>query len=205
MKTKRMTWLTKILGLCGLSLFALPASAHISVMHSVGGFEAGLMHPITGLDHLLAMIAVGMWAAKNQRSAQWVLPVVFPLMMAIGAIAGASGLVVPGVEAGIAASLLVLGLCIALMARLPVSVSAGLVGVFALAHGYAHGVELPSEAAGAWFGVGFLIATVGLHAVGFFATRSLQQIATSGRASVVYRGVGAAIAMSGMYFFSALI
>src|SRR5450830_1463663 len=88
MKTKRMTWLTKILGLCGLSLFALPASAHISVMHSVGGFEAGLMHPITGLRQLFAMVGVGLLGGKNQGVAEMGLTVVFPLMMAIGAIAG---------------------------------------------------------------------------------------------------------------------
>ncbi|MFZ6726320.1 HupE/UreJ family protein [Undibacterium sp. MH2W] len=204
MNSKRKAALIRGVGLCSLLVVALPASAHISVMHSVGGFEAGLMHPLTGLDHLLAMLAVGMWAAKNPRPAQWLLPVVFPLLMALGALAGISGLIVPGIEAGIAASVLVLGLCIALTVRMPVSASVGLVALFAAAHGYAHGVELPAGASGAWFSVGFLLATIGLHAVGFFATRSLSQMTSSKQANTVYRGIGAAIAMMGVYFFSTL-
>ena len=142
MNIRRMKMLARFVGVAGLSLFALPASAHISVMHSGGGFQAGLLHPLTGLDHLLAMLAVGVWAAQNQRPAIWLLPVVFPLMMVVGALVGMSGILVPGIEAGIAASVLILGLCIALMVRLPVAQSGGLVAVFALAHGYAHGIEL---------------------------------------------------------------
>ena len=200
MNIRRMKMLARFVGVAGLSLFALPASAHISVMHSVGGFQAGLLHPLTGFDHLLAMLAVGMWAAQNQRPAIGLLPVVFPLMMVVGALVGMSGILVPGIEAGIAASVLILGLCIALMVRLPVAQSGGLVAVFALAHGYAHGIELPVGASGVWFGVGFLISTVCLHATGLLASIYASRMLTRETTHKLHRAIGAVIALAGIYF-----
>ncbi|MFZ6863243.1 HupE/UreJ family protein [Undibacterium sp. Ji67W] len=204
MNTRSLKNLVKFAALCGLFLLALPASAHISVMHSVGGFQAGLLHPLTGLDHLLAMLAVGMWAAQNQRPAIWLLPLVFPLMMVAGALVGMSGVLVPGIEAGIAASVLILGLLIAFMVRLPVALSACLVAVFALAHGYAHGVELPAGTSGAWFGTGFLLSTAFLHVTGLFATLLANRIASRAVSLQLNRILGAGIALAGLYFSAAL-
>ncbi|MDE2429530.1 MAG: HupE/UreJ family protein [Burkholderiales bacterium] len=188
--------------LCGL---ALPASAHVSVMHAVGGFQAGFIHPLTGLDHLLAMLAVGIWAAQYRRSVMWVLPVVFPLMMAVGAYlgvvfgAGAAGL--PGLEAGIAASVLILGLLIAFAVQLPVAASSVLVAVFALIHGYAHGVELPATGSALTYGIGFVLATALIHCAGIFAA-NLPRALMRKRFS---RVAGAGIAATGLFFLFAAV
>lgn len=151
----------------GLGIVALsfPAEAHL--LDATGaGWGSGFAHPFSGLDHLLAMIAVGIWAAQIGRPALWLLPLAFPTAMAVGGAMGASGIEVPFIEAGIASSVAVLGLLIALAVRPPAAVAAMLVIVFALFHGHAHGTELP-EAASPWlYGIGFVLATAILHAVG---------------------------------------
>jgi urease accessory protein len=151
--------------LTALCLFAGAASAHTG-SHTVTGFADGLAHPLLGLDHLLAMIAVGLWAAQQGGRALWAIPAAFVGPMALGGGLALTGLTLPHVEAGIAASVLVLGLLIA--TRRPWAVTAGmtLAAVFALFHGYAHGLEMPQAASPLRYAMGFVLATVFLHGVG---------------------------------------
>lgn len=130
-------------------------------------FSAGAAHPLSGLDHLLAMVAVGLWAAQLGGRARWLVPAAFVGVMALGGALGQSGVVVvPGVEQGIAASVLVLGLLIAAAVRLPVAAGMALVGGFAVFHGFGHGAEMPATAGGLGYGAGFVAATAALHAAG---------------------------------------
>ncbi len=131
-----------------------------------GGFLSGFVHPVLGADHIVAMVAVGLWGAFLGAPAIWVLPIVFPLVMAFGAALGVLGVPIPAVETGIATSAVVLGLLVLTAARLPLWLAALIVGVFAIFHGYAHGVELPAAANPFAYGVGFVIATGCLHLVG---------------------------------------
>lgn len=141
------------------------ASAH-SEGGIAGGFISGFVHPILGWDHVVAMVAVGMWGAFLGAPAIWLLPVVFPLVMAFGAALGVLGVPVPAIETGIAGSAVVLGLLILLAARLPLWLASVIVGVFAIFHGYAHGTELPDATNPFAYGVGFVIATGLLHLIG---------------------------------------
>ena len=141
------------------------ASAHEAV-GVAGGLASGFMHPILGLDHLVAMVAVGLWGAQLGRPLIFALPVAFPMMMALGALAGIAGLPLPDVELGIALSALALGLAVALAYRAPVWLAVGIVGIFAIFHGYAHGTELPAAADPLAYGIGFVIATGLLHLAG---------------------------------------
>lgn len=162
------------------------------------GFNDGFAHPFSGLDHLLAMLAVGLWAAQNKRSAPWVLPLAFPLMMVVGAVLAFSGLQMPGVETGVAASVAVLGLLIGFAIRMPVWASAGVVSVFALFHGYAHGSELPHGASALWYGVGFVTATALLHFLGL----AIGLVAGRKMAAQAVRLGGGAIAAVGGYLLA---
>ncbi|MEO0958380.1 MAG: HupE/UreJ family protein [Pseudomonadota bacterium] len=153
---------------CLLALIAaVPRSA---MAHSAGGipggFVSGFVHPMVGWDHVVAMVAVGLWGAFLGAPAIWSLPVVFPLVMAFGAVLGIVGVPVPAVEIGIAASAVVLGLLILFKARLPLVAASLIVGAFAIFHGYAHGTELPAAANPAAYAVGFVIATGLLHLAG---------------------------------------
>ena len=158
-----------------------------------GGLQEGFLHPFTGLDHLLAMVAVGLWAGQLGKPANWILPVVFPLVMAMGATLGFAGVVMPAVEPGIAASVLVLGLLVGMQLRLPMVAAAPLVGVFALCHGYAHGAEIPAAASPMGYVAGFLIATGLLHLAGLGLGYAGQQ---SQRSELV-RILGGLVAISG--------
>lgn len=148
-----------------LILLSAPASAHLLGMHGAG-FDAGLIHPFTGLDHLLAMLAVGMWAAQQGGRAQWSIPLAFVAMMTLGGILALTGVHLPMVETGIATSVLVLGLLVTFSARLPLAAGATLVGIFALFHGHAHGAELPLAASPVEYALGFILATAALHGIG---------------------------------------
>ena len=150
-----------------LALVALvgPALAHEGE-GIAGGFASGFLHPVVGWDHVVAMIAVGLWGAFLGAPAIWILPVVFPMVMAFGAALGVLGVPVPAVETGIAVSAVVLGLLIALAARPPLWVAAVVVGLFAIFHGHAHGTELPGAANAFAYAVGFVIATGLLHLAG---------------------------------------
>lgn len=146
-------------------LAAGPALAHTGE-GITGGFISGLYHPVFGLDHVVAMVGVGLWGAVLGAPAIWILPIVFPLVMALGAALGIAGVTVPLIEPGIALSGVVLGLLILFFVRLPLVAAAILVGFFAIFHGYAHGTELPNAANPLAYAVGFVISTGILHAIG---------------------------------------
>lgn len=160
------------------------------------GFASGFMHPILGWDHVVAMLAVGLWAAFLGGRALSVLPLVFPLVMALGGALGMTGAALPAVEAGIAASGVVLGLLVAFAVRAPLAASAALVGVFAVFHGHAHGTELPEAYSPLGYGVGFLIGTALLHGVGI----ALGLAARSDLGRIAMRGAGGLIALTGAAF-----
>ena len=141
------------------------ARAHTGAA-GLSGFGSGFTHPLFGLDHVVAMVAVGLWGVFLGQPAIWILPVVFPLVMVSGGIAGITGLNLPGVETLIAVSGIVLGLLVAMAVRLPLYLAMTIVGVFAIFHGYAHGVELPSAANPVTYAIGFVLATGLLHLSG---------------------------------------
>lgn len=172
---------------------APPASAHVFGAYGAG-WSQGFAHPFGGLDHTLAMLAVGVWAAMIGGRAVWVLPVTFPLVMAIGGLLAVAGVPVPGVEVGIAGSVLAMGLLVALAVRPPVAVGAAVVGLFALLHGHAHGSELPEATSPALYGLGFVLATAILHLIGLGVGQALR---TSAGLRAVRAG-GIAVAGAGV-------
>jgi urease accessory protein len=161
-----------------------------------GGFLSGFSHPFGGLDHLLAMVSVGLWGAFLGRPLIYLLPVIFPTVMALGAVLAMVGLHLPSVEVGIALSVLVLGGCIALAVKAPVWAAALIVGAFALFHGYAHGKELPSAADPVGYSAGFVLATGLLHVLGIgIGTVNSRPIGL-----VLTRSAGGVIAAAGLWF-----
>jgi urease accessory protein len=192
MKTLARTASTfsRSLPVIGLLLIPALAQAHPEGA-GASGLGAGLHHPFSGLDHLLAMLAVGLWAAQLGRAARWALPIAFPAVMAVGACLGMLGVSLPGVEIGIALSALVLGALVLTEFRPPVWMASSIVGLFALFHGHAHGMELPANAGAVEYGVGFLAATAALHLIGM-AVGSVHQWPV-GRALVRVSGVAVAI------------
>jgi len=175
-----------------------PAFAHTG--SGSGGFVGGFLHPVFGPDHVVAMVAVGLWGAFLGPPAIWLLPIVFPLVMAGGGVLGILGVPLPGVEIGIAISAVVLGLMVALAARPPLWVAAVLVGGFAIFHGHAHGGELPPGTDAVAFSVGFVVATGLLHLTGIaFGLLARWPI---GRVTV--RAAGGAIALAGLAFLSGI-
>jgi urease accessory protein len=177
---------------------ALPAFAHTGE-GVTGGFLGGFEHPLLGPDHVVAMVAVGLWGAFLGQPAIWMLPVVFPLVMAFGGALGILGVPVPGIEIGIASSAIVLGLMVALAARPPLWIAAVLVGAFASFHGHAHGAELPPGADAVAYSVGFVVATGMLHLTGIaFGLLTRWPV---GRVAVR----AAAIAVAGAIFLSRVV
>ena len=174
---------------------SLPVLAHDEQGQAIG-FLAGLAHPISGLDHVLAMIAVGVWGAQLGMPALWILPVIFPMVMALGGMLALLGVAIPGVEIGIAASALLLGAMVLLEARPPLGVAAAMVGVFAVFHGHAHGTELPAGASGLLYSIGFVVATGCLHGAGI-AIGTLHRFA---RGRLALRAAGALVAIAGFWF-----
>lgn len=181
----------------GLFLLAEPASAHIT-QGAQGGFGSGFEHPLTGPDHFLAMFAVGLWGAQMGGRRVWTLPVTFPLIMVIGGIGGMFGVPLPGIEIGIALSIVALGLAIAFAWRPSQWVALALIAFFAICHGYAHGVELPRAADPADYAIGFVVATGMIHLFGIGVGLGLNK-PVGGRLS---RGLGALIAIAGIYFLA---
>jgi len=177
-----------------LALFPVAAMAH-TVVGASSGFAAGFAHPLGGLDHVLAMFAVGLWAAQQGGRALWLVPVSFVVMMLLGGVLGIAHVYLPMEEQGILASVLVLGVLIATAQRLPASAGAILVAVFAVFHGHAHGSELPLSDAGMSYAAGFILATILLHSVGLGLALGLKQL----NATRLLRIAGGAIAMSGLY------
>lgn len=162
------TYHAMLASIIALSLWVLsshPALAHAEV-GVAGGFVSGFSHPIMGLDHLVAMVAVGLWGAQLGSPAIWVLPIAFPAVMAIGGLLGVFGVTLPAVEVLIAGSAIVLGIMVAFAARPPLFVAAAIVAAFAIFHGHAHGTELPEAANPLAYGVGFVLATGLLHLCG---------------------------------------
>lgn len=159
-----------------MMLVPLMAHAHVSVGHT-NGLAHGLLHPLTGLDHIAAMIAVGLWAAQCGGRAAWVVPLSFVTVMLLGGLIGMAGISIPFVEPVIVASVLVLGLLIAAAVRLPLVASSLLVGLFAVFHGHAHGAEMPATASGLAYGIGFVLATGVLHCCGIGLGRFAQRLA----------------------------
>jgi len=154
------------IGLAGAALLvASPAWAHVQ-QGQAAGFLAGLRHPVSGPDHILAMVAVGLWGAQLGAPGIWLLPVTFPVVMAFGGFLGLLGVALPGVELGIAASGVLLGAMVAREARPPLWVAAALVAFFAVFHGHAHGTELPPGQSALMYSVGFVTATGALHGLG---------------------------------------
>ena len=141
------------------------AFAHVQ-KGEAAGFLSGLKHPVSGLDHILAMVAVGLWGAQLGAPAVWVLPVAFPMVMACGGMLGLMGVPLPGIEYGIAASAILLGIAVMFELRPPLAIAAFVVAVFAIFHGHAHGTELPPGQSGLLYSMGFVIATGCLHGVG---------------------------------------
>ena len=179
---------------------AFPAVAHTGEGYG-GGFVAGFTHPILGWDHVAAMVAVGLWGAFLGAPAIWILPVVFPLVMALGAVAGIVGIPIFAVETGIALSAVVLGLMIVFAARPPIWLCAVIVGGFAVFHGYAHGTELPATANAFAYAVGFVISTGLLHLTGIAFGLLVRWPA--GRVAV--RGAGGLIAFAGIAFLTGVV
>ncbi len=182
-----------------LASVAPAALAHTFGAHGAG-FAAGMAHPFTGLDHMLAMIAVGLWAAQLGGRARWAVPLAFMGAMTVGAGLALVGVGLPLVETGIASSVLVLGLLITCAARLPVAGSAILVAVFAVFHGHAHGNELPQAASEAFYGAGFLLATGTLHVVGL----GIGALMHRGLDPAWLRTIGAGIAAMGLVMWMAV-
>jgi urease accessory protein len=177
----------------------LPTAAWAHPGHDASvGFVHGFVHPVTGLDHVLAMVAVGLFAAQLGGRALWAVPLSFVSVMALGGVLGVAGIGLPFVEVGIAASVIVLGLAIALQWKAPVVAAMTLVGLFAVFHGLAHGAEMPVDASGLEYGLGFLLATAMLHVFGIglaFSIARFGQVATPrtiriGGAAMAVAGVG---------------
>ena len=188
--------------LLGILLLAFiePAWAHQDA-GTVGGFMSGFTHPIFGWDHVIAMVAVGIWGAFLGAPAIWVLPVVFPLVMALGGALGIAGVELPGVEIGIALSAVALGMMVAAALRPPLWVAGLIVGIFAIFHGHAHGTELPQAASPLAYSAGFVIATGLLHLSGI----GLGGLVHWPAGKIAVRAVGGGIAAAGMYFLAGTI
>ena len=178
-----------------LLLWPVAAWAHIQAGQA-GGFLSGLSHPVSGLDHVIAMIAVGLWGAQLGAPALWVLPVAFPMMMAFGGMLGLMGLPLPGVEAGIAVSAVTLGALVLGQIRLPLIAATGVVAFFAVFHGHAHGTELQAGQNAMLYSLGFVIMTGLLHGIGIGI--GLMHRWNFGRLAL--RGAGALVLAGGLYF-----
>ena len=177
-------------------LFApVSAWAHVE-SGQAGGFFSGLSHPVSGLDHVLAMVAVGLWGAQLGRPAIWLLPVAFPMMMAFGGMLGLMGIPVPGIGIGIAVSGIVLGALILGETKMPMIGALIVVAFFAIFHGHAHGTELEAGQNAMLYSMGFVICTGTLHAIGI--GMGLVHRWKFGRLAL--RGAGSVVMAGGLYF-----
>jgi urease accessory protein len=177
------------------ALLPTAALAHTGVGEA-GGFALGFWHPIGGLDHVLAMVAVGAFAARLGGRALWIVPTAFVAMMAVGGFAGMEGVALPFVETGIALSVVVLGLAVALGWKLPAAAASALVGLFAVFHGHAHGAEMPADASGLGYAAGFMLATASLHVAGIGLGIAVGKIGA--RSKLVLQAGGGAMALAGV-------
>ena len=189
------------LALAALLTFLPQAAQAHSAKNLAGGFMAGFLHPLSGADHLLAMVSVGLWGAFLGRPLIAALPVIFPAVMALGALLAMIGAPQPPIELGIALSVLALGIAIAAAWRAPVWLACVIVAVFAMFHGFAHGTEIPSLADPIAYSTGFMLATGSLHLAGI----GLGTINSLRGGSVITRTIGAAVALAGLYFLSVVV
>jgi urease accessory protein len=183
-------------GLCAV-LVQFPGTAFAHTEGgAAGGFFLGLSHPISGWDHILAMIAVGLWGALLGPPGLWILPIAFPVAMAAGGMLGLLGIPLPAVEIGIAVSSIVLGLLILTNMRLSLAIAIPLVMVFALFHGHAHGTELSPGADAVLYSLGFVMATGLLHALGI----GIGAVDRLPNGRTVVRALGGGVLLGGVYF-----
>lgn len=191
--------------LLALAAIALPAvaSAHPAIGEAAG-FSHGFAHPISGLDHILAMVMVGVFAFQLGGRAVWLVPTTFVLVMALGGLLGVSGINVPFVETGIALSVVVLGAVVAFNVKAPLAAAAGIIGLFAIFHGHAHGAEMPENAAGGAYAAGFMVATALLHAAGLALGYAVGH-AGKRQGVLVTRTAGSIAALAGVGLLSGLI
>lgn len=180
---------------------ALATLPNAALAHTFGAHDAGLvhgfLHPVGGWDHLLAMVAVGLWAAQRGGNALWLLPTAFVGAMIGGGLMGMAGLALPQVELAILLSVVALGGLVALGSRLPLLASAGVVALFAVFHGHAHGVEMPEAAQPLLYGLGFAVATALLHAAGIGTALSLRRLVEGSKGALALRGTGALVGLAG--------
>jgi len=184
---------TKILLLFALLLSSTNLFAH-PLLGTQSGFSNGFSHPLSGLDHILAMLAVGIWAAQMGGKAKWIIPITFVGIMSIGGMLGMNNISLPFAEIGILVSVIVLGVLILAGIRLPMLVSSVLVGVFALCHGHTHGTELPAAASGVMYAAGFALTTIVLHLSGIGFGTAVNKIANER----IVKFSGAVIALMGL-------
>jgi urease accessory protein len=177
--------------------FASPAFAHTG-HGEVAGFMAGLAHPVFGLDHMLAMVAVGLWAGLVGGRSLWVWPASFVGAMLVGGALAMSGVMLPGVELVITASVVALGLAVALGLKPQIVLGAALIALFGLAHGHAHGLEAPETGSGFAYAAGFVLATAALHGVGLAAVL----LNRARFANTLTRVLGGAVMLSGLAFIA---
>lgn len=187
---------SRLVAVIVLALLVLPLRLAAHDGGSAAGLLSGLYHPISGLDHVLAMVAVGIWGAQLGAPAIWVLPVTFPVVMAFGGMLGLLGLRIPGAEVGIGLSALLLGTMVAMERRPDLRFAAALVGFFAIFHGYAHGAELPEGQSGLLYSIGFVVSTGSLHAAGI----GIGEARRWKRGRSALRLAGACIALAGVWF-----
>lgn len=191
------------------SIFALAflvpevASAHTG-HGATGGFAQGFVHPIAGMDHVLAMVAVGLFAGQLGGRALWLVPAAFVGIMALGGALGVAGVAVPAVEIGIALSVVVLGAAVAFRLKAPIALAMILVGAFAVFHGHAHGTEMPETATGVAYGIGFMLATALLHGAGI-GLGFLAAKAAEARGALLVRGLGGAMSVFGLVVIAGAI
>lgn len=181
------------------ALAVLPTAAFA---HTFGAHDAGLahgfLHPVGGWDHLLAMVAVGLWAAQRGGAALWLLPTAFVGAMIGGGLLGMAGFGLPQVELGIVLSVIALGGLVALKSRLPLLASVGVVALFAVFHGFAHGTEMPEAAEPMLYGLGFAVSTALLHAAGIGSALSIRRFVEGHKATLALRGTGALVGLAGV-------
>jgi len=189
-------------GLLTVALLIVPGAAFAHTGHGMAaGFSHGFAHPFGGFDHLLVMIAIGIFASQLGGRALWLVPATFVLVMGLGGALGVADMPVPYVETAIAASVMILGAIIALGIRAPVAVAMGLAGLFAVFHGYAHGAEMPATGSGLAYAAGFMSATVLLHLAGI-SLGLLFGLFGEGRGRVFYRAAGVIIGLAGAGFLA---
>ena len=186
--------------------FLLVLAPSVALAHAEGasagaGFLTGFLHPIRGIDHVLAMFAIGLWGSQLGMPGIWVLPVAFPLVMALGGALGIAGVPLPGAEIGIALSVITLGGVIALCLRPPLGIALGLASFFAIFHGHAHGAELPGQANALAYSAGFVLATGMIHLSGI----AVGLVAHVPRGPALVRVGGGVIAVAGVYLLTQLV